>query len=907
MTFRRFVLRLVNVFRSGRREQELARETVAHLSLLEDEYRRRGMSADEARTAARRAFGGIEQMKDRHRDARSFTWLDDARRDLHYSARLLARNPIFALTAALSLAIGIGANATIFTIANALLLRAPAGVADPGRLVDIFHTDEGDTVSEPVSEYASYLELRRRVTTLEGVYAYQLELQPMSLAGAAGAELVHGNIVTSNYFGVLGLRAAAGRLFDSNDSEAPGASPIAVLSHRFWVARFDKDPAIVGRTVTLNRQPFVIVGVASEGFQGMSVALPDVWIPTSMAGVTARGRSAGRDPALQLRVMIGGRLRPGVSRRQSAAELDVIGRALQREYPDQYSGVSWRTVAASPIPGSLRPLVAAFFGLLTAIVSLVLMIACANVAGMLLARATSRRREIAVRLAMGAGRARLVRQLLTETMMLFALGGAAGVWLARGLTTLLVTSLPAFPVPVGVSLPLDGRVIAFAAMLSWIAAALSGLAPALHASKADVVSALKDQSPEWSDRLRLRHVFVVGQVAFTLVLIVAAGLLGRALRNRSVVDSGFDPRGVETMSIDLSLAGYTDSTGPAFVRAAVERIRELPGVERATAAVAVPGPGGRGMMLGGLMVPGISPPAGQRFFQPIWNIIEPGYFATLGVPMVAGRDFSGADRAAGEAVAIVSESAARRLWPAQDAVGQQMSLQPAGSAVPQPARRLLVVGVARDVKSSALAARDRGRPPIVDTSPLLMYLPLQQHYTPSLMIITRAAGGQELAGAVRSAMTSMDPNLPIVSVQRLDQPAGPIQLQLRVATSVSGSLGFVGLLLAAIGVYGVTAYAVTCRTREIGIRVAMGATRADIIGMVMRQGMRLVALGGAAGLIFSAGASRLLTRLLFGVPPTDPATFAGAATLVALIGLVACWIPARRATQVDAMTALRRE
>ena len=312
-------------------------------------------------------------------------------------------------------------------------------------------------------------------------------------------------------------------------------------------------------------------------------------------------------------------------------------------------------------------------------------------------------------------------------------------------------------------------------------------------------------------------------------------------------------------------------------------------------------------MLGGLMVPGISPPAGQRFFQPIWNIIEPGYFATLGVPMVAGRDFSGADRAAGEAVAIVSESAARRLWPAQDAVGQQMSLQPAGSAVPQPARRLLVVGVARDVKSSALAARDRGRPPIVDTSPLLMYLPLQQHYTPSLMIITRAAGGQELAGAVRSAMTSMDPNLPIVSVQRLDQPAGPIQLQLRVATSVSGSLGFVGLLLAAIGVYGVTAYAVTCRTREIGIRVAMGATRADIIGMVMRQGMRLVALGGAAGLAFSAGASRLLTRLLFGVPPTDPATFAGAATLVALIGLVACWIPARRATQVDAMTALRRE
>jgi putative ABC transport system permease protein len=908
MSFRHFVLRLVNVARPGRAEAALTRETDAHLALLEDDYLRRGLSVEDARLAARRAFAGVEQMKDRQRDARSFAWLDDARRDLHYSARLLVRNPIFALTAALSLAIGIGANTTIFTIANALLLRAPAGVADPDRLVDIFHTDEGRTLAEPVSQFSNYLALRRRTTTLEGVYAYQLDLPPMSLAGSNGAELVHGTIVTASYFGVLGLRPAAGRLFSAADGEDPGASPIAVLSHSFWTRRFANDPSIVGRSLQLNRHPFVVVGVAPEGFQGMSPAAPDLWVPTAMTAVVEPGVSIGRDGIPSLRVMIGGRLKPGVSRGQAAAEVDAIAHALEREFPERNGGAGWRTVSASPIPGNLRPVVAGFLALLTAIVSLVLVIACANVAGVLLARATSRRREIAVRLAIGAGRARLVRQLVTETMLLFALGGAAGVLLARALTALLVASLPAFPVPVGLSLPLDGRVAAFAAVLSLIAAALSGLAPALHASKADVMSALKDESQGSPDRLRLRHAFVIAQVAFSLLLIVGAGLLQRALRNGSVVDSGFDPRGVETASIDLSLAGYTDSTGSIFVRELVQRIGQLPGVERATAALAVPGPGGRGAMLGGLTIPGVSPPNGQQFFQPTWNIVEPGYFAALRVPILAGRDFDAADRAKSEPVAIVSESAARRFWPGQDAVGKQMLLQSRADGSSQQPARLLVVGVARDLPSSGSTVRDgRGPAASEDRSSLLMYLPLQQHYTRSVMLITRAAGSQRVGGAVRSAVASMDPALPIITTQRLDEPVGPIQLQLRVAASVSSSLGIVGLLLAAIGVYGVTAYAVSCRTREIGIRVAMGAQRADIVGMVLRHGMLLVAIGSTIGLVLAAGTSRLLTRLLFGVPPLDPVTFAGAASLFALIGLAACYGPARRATRVDPVEALRHE
>jgi predicted permease len=904
----RFWRRLVVGFRSARAEDELARETAAHLALLEEDYRGRGMSADEARFAARRAFGGVEQMKDSQRDARSFVWLDDARRDLRYSARLLRRNPVFALTAALSLAIGLGASTAVFTIANALLLRAPAGVADPDRLVDIFHTDEGRSLTEPVSSYMNYLELRRRTTTLDGLYAYQLELQPMTLASASGTELVHGNVVTSNYFDVLGLRPAAGRLFGVTDREKPGASPIAVLSHSFWVRRFDKDPAIVGQTLQLNRQPFVIVGVAPEGFQGMSVAQPDLWVPTSMTAVTAPGTSAGGDAALLLRVMIGGRLKPGIARGESAAEIDAIGRALEREYPDQNSGIGWRTVAASPVPGSLRPVIAGFLALLLAIVSLVLVIACANVAGVLLARATSRRREIAVRLAMGAGRARLVRQLVTETTMLFALGGAAGLMLARVLTTLLLTSLPSFAVPVGLSLPLDGRVALFAAALSLIAAGLSGLAPALHASKADVVSALKDESQGSPDRLRLRHVFVVAQVALSLMVIVAAGLLGRALRTGSVVDPGFDPRDVETASVDLSLAGYTEASGSIFVRTLLERIRALPGVEKASAAFGVPGPGGRGIMLGGLTVPGVPPPAGQRSFQPLWNIVEPGYFTTLRIPIVTGRDFNPADRVDAEPVAIVSESAARRFWPGQEAVGKRIVLQSSTDESLRGARGLRVIGVARDVKSSTRAGREgRGSSPEQDASPPFMYMPLQQHAIRGVTLITRTAGNQRVTNAVRAAVASMDPNVLIVSTQRLDEPAGPIQLQLRLAASVSASLGIVGLLLAAIGIYGVTAYAVGCRAREIGIRVAMGAQRSDIVGMVLRHGMCLVAIGSAIGLLLAAATSRVLTRLLFGVPPIDPITFAGAASLFAVIGLAACYVPARRAIRVAPGEALRHE
>ena len=801
---RRFLHRLYNVLRPGQSEPDLAREVASHLTLLEDEFLRRGMTPDEARLAARRAFGGVEQVKEQHRDARSFIWLDDARRDVRYAAQLLRRTPLFTLTGTLSLAIGIGATTTIFTVANGLLLRPPAGVTDPDRLVDIFHIEKGSSMAGrmagPMVPYSLYLDTRQRATTLDGVYAYYIQLLPISLRVSAGAERVFASIITPNYFTTLGVSPAAGRLFGPGDGEQEGGTPIVVLSHRFWTRRFQTDPSVVGQTFKLNGQAFTVVGVASEGFQGTNVLAADLWVPAAMTATLRPGHSLK-----WMQVLMGGRLKPGVSLRQAAAEIDLIGSTVygkQPLMPEPFGRPARQTVPglslveASPLPGPFRLLIAGFLALLMGLVSMVLVIACANLAGVQLARATARRREIAVRLAIGAGRGRLIRQLLTETILLFALGGVGGLLLARFLTSVLVSLLPAFPVPVGLSLPLDTHVVAFTIGLTLMAALLSGLAPALQASKADVVTALKDEAQGSSERLRLRNAFVVVQVAFSLLLVVAAGLLGQALANVTVINRGLDSRDVELATLDLTQAGYTDTTGPIFARQLLERVRQLPVVETATIADRSPMPGLiRGMFGDGLTVPGVTPPNGQPSFMVNWTIVEPEYFATLRIPLVAGRDFSNADRAGEPAVVIIPEATARRLWPGQNAVGKYVSWQSGrrngltGSAL--PAKSLLVIGVAKDLSADG---------PRGEAAPLEVYVPLQQRYTPEITIIARTIQGLRIASDIRAAVESTDPNLPVLTVRTLDEElSGPVEVQLRVAASVAGSVGIVSLLLAAIG------------------------------------------------------------------------------------------------------------
>ena len=667
-----------------------------------------------------------------------------------------------------------------------------------------------------------------------------------------------------------------------------------MLSHRFWMRRFNGDPAIVGQTLVLNGRPFTVIGVTPEGFHGTTVLTSDLWVPVNMVSeLASRLPPAILTSRESAWLVMGARLKPGVTVGQAQAELANIGRALEQEFPDANRGKGLRVVASSPVPGDGAP-VAAFMAVLMAIVMLVLAIACANVAGVLLARATTRRREIAVRLAIGAGRGRLIRQMLVESTLLFLIGGSGGLVLARLMTGALLSLLPAVPLPIDVTLALDGRAVVFTLTLSLVAAILSGLAPAFHASRAEVVGALKSDTQGGPERIWLRHAFVVSQVALSIVLVVGAGLFARALQRASEIDPGFDPHGVELATLDLSLGGYTADTGRVFARELIRRVRETPGVQAAALSAVMP-LGDRGIGLGGLAVPGVEPRNGRRFFDVDWNVITPGYFATMKMALSTGRDFSDADREGAPSVVIVNETAARQWWPRQDALGKTLLQETGRPDAPDAVRTLTVVGVARDSKYRNLGEDPR---PFV-------YVPIQQQYLSRTVIAARSAHGQRLAGQLRALLASMNPNLPIVQSLTFDAYSQLGLLPQRIAASVAGSLGLVGVLLAAIGIYGVTAYMVSSRTREIGIRMALGAERASVVRMVLRQGLTLTMIGAAIGLAVAAAASRLLGSLLFGVGATDPLTFIGSTLLFFVVGAAACYVPARRATAIGAMDALR--
>jgi predicted permease len=911
-TLRRIASLWRNLVNPQRVERDLHDELQAAFESLVDDYVRAGMAADAARRAAVVEFGHVEAVKERVRDVRGGASLTALDRDVRYAARLLRRNPVFSAIAVLSLATGIGATTTIVTVANGLLERAPAGVGDPGSLLDIFRAEEGRTLGNFTSSYPYFLDVRGKATSLAGVFAYELEPRPITVGAADGTELAFANLVSANYFVDLGVAPSAGRVFVADEAATPAAASIAVLSHRFWRRRFNANAAIIGSTVQINRHPFTVIGVAHEAFRGTNLLAPDVWMPIAAVDVLQPGTGRMTRRAL-LDLGMGGRLKPLTSRAQAAAELDAIARQIEREYPLDEGGMRLRVARLSAIPGPLTAVAAGLLALLLAIVSTVLVIACANVSGVLLARATARRREIAVRIAIGAGRGRLIRQLLTETALLFAIGGTAGVVLARAMTSLLLALLPAFPVPIDISLPLDATVVMFAVGVSFVAAVLSGLAPALHASRADVIGALKDESQGPSDRLRVRSAFVIAQVAFSCMLVVIAALLVQALHRIQSTNQNFDSHGVEVASLDLTAAGYGTAAASAFAGDLVDRLRALPGVEAATLVQWMPGRGGSDV---DVTVPGTAPPAGDASFLGTSNAVDADLFRTLHLPILEGRDFTGADTLDREQVVIVSETTARYLWPGQRAVGRYLAWHEtrAGRAA---VSTLKVIGVVPDVKSPFGAARRRraapnapsgieGKP-VVTPPTLMMYVPLRQRFTPRLTIVTRTNGGRPMAPEIRRLVKAMDANLPMMVPQPLDAQMGPVYLQIRIAASVAAAVGLVGLLLAAMGVYGVTAYTAESRTREIGVRMALGAQRGDIIRMVLRHGMSLVVMGSIIGLALAMAGSRLLRSVLADVAPLDVATFSAAAALFLAIGFAACYVPARRATHIGTVDALRYE
>jgi predicted permease len=812
------------------------------------------------------------------------------RNDLTYAARILRRSPVFTITAVLSLAIGIAGNAAIFSVADALLLRSRPALADPANLVEMGRSQDGSGFDN--FSYPNYLDFRARNTVFAGLAGARVTPEAFGLGLGDGAERVWGTPVSDNYFDVLGVQFTRGRGFGRDEDRADGRSAVVVISDRLWHTRFESDPRILGRTMKLNGRPFTIVGVAPPGFTGTNLLGSDLWIP-----ITAYPAVTGRDSTLltmRAAVWMQGiaRLKPGISRAQASAEMNVIAKALEREYPLDNEGKGAAIAPLGIVPGEMRTMFAAFIGFLFALVGVVLLIACTNVAGMLLARGVARAREVAVRLAVGAARGRIVRQLVTESLLLSVIGGSIGVLVAGAIIRGLRALMPALPVPVAVDLSLDWRVTAFSVALAVVTGLLFGLVPALQAAGTDLVTTLKaDTGSGGVRRARLRQAFVMAQVALSVLLVVCALLFVRSLHYARRIDPGFDAANADAIALDFRLAGYDDAAGPQAAENVLARVQALPGVRSATYARVLPLTG-TGLGLGRLSKPGDTANAGG--IRADWNVIAPGYFAAMRWSLIAGRPFAESDRQGAPFVAIVNETLARRTWPTESALGKRLlqEIEPG-----QSPRELVVVGVARDAKYRSL-----GKDPVS-----FIYVPLAQQFSSDLWLVARRAGEDSTIPAVRSMLRDTEPHLPITAATSLEQATSLGLLPQRVAVWIAGAFGGVGLLLACIGIYGITAFTVTQRTREIGVRVALGATRQAVVHLVVGQAMRMAAVGLMIGLAAAAALTQLLASLLYGIQPLDPPSFAIGAGVFTTLALLAAWLPARRAASVNPVDALRSE
>jgi predicted permease len=817
--------------------------------------------------------------------------MDTFLQDLRFGVRQLGRAKVVFVAAVLCIAIGVGANTTIFSVVNAILLRPIPGVADSDGLVEMGRAQPGepamDTLSYPV--WRDLIEGTRDELEI-GVWTFA----PLALSGDGEPEVVAGYSVTPSYFSVLGLQPARGRFFSQQEGRAETAESVAVISHGLWLRRYGGDDDIVGRTVRINGTPATVVGVAPEGFGGhLTVIRGDAWVPIGMRapGLADAETLEGRFNNFLLGI---GRLRPGVSLAAAQAAGSAVMSGLAEEFPQlETMGVGMAPLGA--LPGFVQSLVTLFLSALMVVVGLVLMIACVNVAGMLLSRGALRRREIAVRLALGAGRGRVVRQLLTENLLLFVVGGGIGVLGAYWATGLLSALNPPTPPPMVFSfdLAVDQRVLGFSLLLTLVTGVVFGLGPALRSTRPELVPALKDEATGGRRRTRVRALLVSGQVAMTVLLLVAAGLFLRALVNARSIDPGFNPDGVITMSIDLDLHGYDEDEGKRFFRDLRAELATIPGVEASSVAALLPLGLPSSISYGGVNVEGFEPPPNDSSWEANLNLISPGYFDTLEIPLLRGRDFDERDVDGAPRVAIINETMADYFWPQGDAVGSTFLT---GSFEQGTAWQ--VIGVARDSRYRSLTGE----------TPFFTYMPLEQspRSAVSVQVKVRDAAAPPLE-EIRAAFDRIDPNLPFITVIGLREYVEIGFLPQRVAGSVAGILGVVGLLLGAVGIYGVTAYAVSQRVREIGLRKALGAERGAVVRMVVLQGMLAPVVGMVVGLALALAASRLLGAFLMGVSPLDPITFGGVFGLLAAVTLLANYLPARRAAAVDPMRALHHE
>jgi macrolide transport system ATP-binding/permease protein len=803
--------------------------------------------------------------------------------DIRYALRTLVRRPGFTAVAVLTLALGVGANTTIFSWIDTMAFDTIPAVEGDDRFVALqFAQGSRNDLS---FSYPNYVDVRdAHLPEFTGVAAY--DLVALNVRIGDEPERVWGQIVTANLFDVLGVPAALGRTLQPSDDRALGASPVLVISDALWRRRFAADPQVVGRTLAINSQPFTVVGVAPPRFIGpMNGLAADVWLPMTMQTAVVPGDRLNARGQGWLQAF--GRLAPGVSRRQAQAAVDVVAARLAQDHPGTNEG---RRLVVAPMwsdgaGGLLLPLL----GVVMGVVAVVLLIACANVAGLLLARASGRQREIAVRLAIGASRGRLVRQLLTEAAVLAVAGGAAGLLLTIWTSRLFTALLPPMPFPVHLEGSVNWRVFLFAMGATLATALVFGLVPALASSRPSVVPSLKDSAgATGGGRARLRKGLVVAQVALAVVLLVSAGLFVRTLQHANEINPGFDARQGFFARLDLQAGDYDVASGPAFYRDLLERVEAVPGVSRVTLGTFVPLTVGGGSDTSA-RIEGYEP-ADNEQMTIFYSMVAPGYFETLGIPLVRGRGVEARDTADAPLAVVINETMARRYWKDGVAIGKRLDYGGGGWAT--------VVGVARDGKYNAINEPPRN----------YLYIPVYQVFRPDVALMVRTAGDPgAVFPSVQLAVRALNPNLPLYDVMSIEEHLRTSVFIPRLAAWLLGLFGTLAMALASLGLYGVIAYVASQRTQEIGIRMALGADRAAILKLILRQGLSLVGVGIVVGLALATLATPLVASQLVGVEATDAVTFAITVAILMLAAMIAIYVPARRAAGLDPLRALRHE
>jgi putative ABC transport system permease protein len=864
-------------------EGEMSEELRFHLEKQVATNIASGMTPEEARRQARLQLGAVEGVKADCREERRGFWLESLWSDVRYGLRMLRKNPGFTAIVIVTLAFGIGANTAIFSVVNSILLR-PLPVKNPGEIVDLAWQQKSSKPLEYFS-YADYKDIREQTSSVfSNVAVFESNFDGLSTKGRADRILT--SYVTGNYFPMLGLKPAAGRLIQPADGGPVSPDSIIVLSYSYWQAELGGEKNIVGKTVDVDGKPMKVVGIAPHGFHGtMPFVETQAYLPFSASGDQLTNR-AWRN----LHVMA--RLVPGVTIANADSALRVVAQRLAIEDPkndkDMAVAAYPETMAQfGPTAGGPVTIVSALF---LALAGMVLLLACVNVASVLLARATARRREMALRAALGGTRSRLVRQLLTESLLLAIFGGAAGIfvglWSSVGLSSMPLN----YGLPLRLDFSFDWRVFAYSFAATILAGVLVGLVPALRASRQNIEAVLHDSAASSaSGRQGMRSALVVAQVAGSLMLLVMAGLFFRSLEQAQHVNLGFDANHLLNLSMDPHEIGYNDAQSREFYKQLLDRVRIAPGIRSATLAYTIP------MRLytlnsDNILVEGYTPPAGQPEPFAYFNMISPGYFGTMGTPLLRGREFTEADTKDAPGVAIINQAMAEKFWRGEDPIGRTFQLGVSKKAVH-------VVGLTRDSKMMHFSEQ-----PVP-----YFYLPLAQFFSSyeTLQVRTPADPHAMIPGIER-LIASLAPGLPVFDVATMRESLSAGLIAFQFGAVLAAALGILGLVLALVGVYGVTSYAASQRTHEIGIRLALGAQPAGILRLMLRQGAFVIGLGMCIGVLAALAAGRLAGRFLI-VSSADPLTYASVSAALLIVALAACWIPARRAMRVDPMTALRHE